>query len=178
MEAAIHGVLSKLDQYSNYISPEDLGQFKTSVENQFGGIGIQVDLRGGHIVVISPSWAAPPIAPACRPVIRSWPSKGNRPTICAPFKMSSTSSRASLARRSRLPRAVPSTGKRRTFSLERELVHLETVMGDQRKSDDSWDFMLDHDRKIGYIRITSFSRDTEQDLTKALDELKRENVAA
>ncbi len=71
---------------------------------------------------------------------------------------------------------TPSTGERRTLSLERELVHLETVMGDQRKGDDAWDFMLDHQRKIGYIRITSFSRDTEHDLAKALEELKRENV--
>ena len=45
MEAAIHGVLSKLDPYSNYISPEDIGRFKTSVENQFGGIGIQIGDR-------------------------------------------------------------------------------------------------------------------------------------
>ena len=26
------------------------------------------------------------------------------------------------------------------------------MLGDRRKADDSWDFMLDHDKKIGYIR--------------------------
>ena len=30
MEAAIHGVLSKLDPYSNYISPDDISRFKTT----------------------------------------------------------------------------------------------------------------------------------------------------
>ena len=44
MEAAIHGVLSKLDPYSNYISPEEISRFKTSVESQFGGIGIQIGM--------------------------------------------------------------------------------------------------------------------------------------
>ena len=39
-------------------------------------------------------------------------------------------------------------------------------MGDQRKEDDTWDFMLDHERKIGYIRITGFGRDTEEELTR------------
>ncbi len=45
IEAAIRGMLSKLDPYSNYISPEDIDRFKTSVESQFGGIGIQIDME-------------------------------------------------------------------------------------------------------------------------------------
>lgn len=44
MEAAIQGMLRKLDPYSNYISPENLRAFSDSVEQQFGGIGIQVTL--------------------------------------------------------------------------------------------------------------------------------------
>lgn len=176
MEAAIHGVLSKLDQYSNYISPEDLGQFKTSVENQFGGIGIQVDLRGGHIVVISPIVGSPAYRAGMQAgdqivAIESKSTDDLRTIQDVVDKL-----KGEPGTKVTITTRRPSTGKRRTFSLERELVHLETVMGDQRKPDDSWDFMLDHDRKIGYIRITSFSRDTEQDLTKALDELKRENV--
>ena len=34
------------------------------------------------------------------------------------------------------------------------------MLGDRRKADDAWDFMLDHDKHIGYIRLTAFSRDT------------------
>src|SRR3569833_2072017 len=34
MEAAIRGVLEKLDPYSNYISPEEISRFKTSVDSQ------------------------------------------------------------------------------------------------------------------------------------------------
>jgi carboxyl-terminal processing protease len=40
MEAAIQGVLNKLDPYSNYISPDEISRFKSTVESQFGGIGI------------------------------------------------------------------------------------------------------------------------------------------
>ena len=46
IEAAIKGVLDKLDPYSNYISPDEIGRFKSSVESQFGGIGIQIGDRG------------------------------------------------------------------------------------------------------------------------------------
>ena len=59
MEAAIRGVLDKLDPYSNYISPDELGRFKTSVENQFGGIGIQITMDGGLLRVLSPIVGSP-----------------------------------------------------------------------------------------------------------------------
>ena len=59
MEAAIRGVLDKLDPYSNYISPDELGRFKTSVENQFGGIGIQITMDGGQLHVLSPIVGSP-----------------------------------------------------------------------------------------------------------------------
>ncbi len=37
--------------------------------------------------------------------------------------------------------------------------------------------MFDHERHIGYIRVTAFSRETAQDLKKALDELKAQGHA-
>ena len=40
-----------------------------------------------------------------------------------------------------------------TVTLTREMIHVETVMGDHRGLDDRWDFMLDHDKKIGYVRV-------------------------
>src|SRR5262249_36495422 len=44
MEAAIKGVMSKLDPYSNYIGRDEADRFKDTVENQFGGIGIQITI--------------------------------------------------------------------------------------------------------------------------------------
>ena len=59
MEAAIKGMLSKLDPYSNYISPEELGSFRTTVENQFGGVGIQIAVEDGQLRIISPLVGTP-----------------------------------------------------------------------------------------------------------------------
>jgi carboxyl-terminal processing protease len=63
-------------------------------------------------------------------------------------------------------------GKQETVTVNRELIHVDTVLGDHRKNDDNWDFMLDADKHIGYIRITTFSRDTAQDLKRAMQDLK------
>ena len=55
-----------------------------------------------------------------------------------------------------------------TVTVTREVIHVDTVLGDHRKADDSWDFMLDPEKRIGYIRVTTFSRDTADDLKKAI----------
>ena len=47
----------------------------------------------------------------------------------------------------------PARAEKETVTITREMIHVETVLGDRRKADDSWDFMLDHDKHIGYIRI-------------------------
>ena len=46
LEAALRGMLVELDPYSSYISPEELAQFNQSVDQEFGGIGIQVQKIG------------------------------------------------------------------------------------------------------------------------------------
>ena len=59
MEAAIAGLLSKLDDYSQYIPPQELDEFQKHVTNQFGGIGIQVGLERGRLTIISPLVGTP-----------------------------------------------------------------------------------------------------------------------
>jgi carboxyl-terminal processing protease len=51
-----------------------------------------------------------------------------------------------------------------------------SVLGDHRKPDDQWDFMLDKDKKIGYVRISGFIQSTADELKKALDELKEQGM--
>ena len=61
VEAAIEGVLSKLDTYSDYIAPDDVDAFRQEMESEFGGIGIQIGGKGrnGPIVVITPLVGTP-----------------------------------------------------------------------------------------------------------------------
>jgi len=59
LEAAIEGMLTKLDVHSQYITPEELSSFKTSVESQFGGIGIQITTIDGLLAVATPLYGTP-----------------------------------------------------------------------------------------------------------------------
>ena len=55
-DAAVRGMLSELDPYSSYISPDQVDRFEQSVEQEFGGIGIQVsvDPKTKRLTVLTP----------------------------------------------------------------------------------------------------------------------------
>ena len=59
IEAAIRGVLRDLDPYSAYIGPKQLDGFRTSVQGNFGGIGIQIAVENGRLQVLSPLVGTP-----------------------------------------------------------------------------------------------------------------------
>ena len=49
-------------------------------------------------------------------------------------------------------------------------------MGDHRDDHDKWDFMFDAQQRIGYVRITAFSRETLQEVERALETLKKQKM--
>ncbi len=175
MEAAIQGVLSKLDPYSNYISPDDISRFKTTVESQFGGIGIQIGMEDGQLKVMSPLIGTPAYRAGLESgdtilEIDGKSTEGIHRDDAVRLLKGEPGTKVSL-----VVQHVGSTDKQ-SVTITREWVHVETVLGDHRNSDDSWDFMLDHDKHIGYIRLSAFSRDTAQDLKKALAELQKQGL--
>jgi carboxyl-terminal processing protease len=65
----------------------------------------------------------------------------------------------------------PGDNTTRTFEMQRAPVVQETVLGMRRKEDGSWDPWLDTDRKLAYVRIEHFSRDTAHELAAVLARL-------
>lgn len=170
MEAAIRGVISKLDPYSNYIAPEDLERFKTGVESEFGGIGIQVSTRDGHLVVTSPLFGTPAyeagiIAGDRITHIEGEETKGISIDDAVKKLKGPTGTEVTMTI------YHPSTFTSEEVSVRREMVQIETVLGDERLEGGNWDFMFDHADKIGYVRVSAFSRHTADDLHKAITQL-------
>ena len=172
LEAAIDGVLKKLDPYSNYIAPEELADFKVEVENEFGGIGIKIAKDDdGQLLVISPiagtpAYAAKIIAGDVIREIDGQPTK--------PMSISDAANllKGRLETEVRLKVFHPLSGTTDDIVLTRQVIKVETVLGDRRKPDDSWQFMYDTNAKIGYIRITAFGRETAEDLQETLEDLR------
>lgn len=170
IDAAIQGMVSRLDPYSHYVRPEELDQFRKGIEREFIGIGIQVAERDGRLQIISPLHGTP----AWRAGLRA----GDQI-----LQINDTSTRdLSLVDAMRLMSGEVGSevqisvlhlneGQAETVTLKRELIQEPTVLGYRRLAAGEWDYFCDLSAKIGYIRITSFSRKTADDLSQTLQQL-------
>lgn len=176
MEAAIKGILTKLDPYSSYINPDEIGSFRTEVEHQFGGIGIQITPdENGQLKVSSPLVGTPAYKAGVLAGDRIVKIEGT-PTKELTLDQAVKKLKGEIGTSVTFTVEHPHGAGTETFTIRRDVIHVDTVMGDSRKPDDSWQFMLDPNKRIGYIRVSMFSRDTAADLQKALEELQKEKV--
>lgn len=175
LEAAIEGALKKLDPYSNYIAPDELDNFKVEVDNEFGGIGIQISQRNGQLQVISPLVGTPAyksgiVAGDLILAIEGSPTKDM--TIADAIKLMKGHAGTDVA----LTVFHPLTSSTEEIKLTREVIKVETVLGDQRNPDDTWKYMYDDVAKIGYIRLTTFGRETARDMKRTLTDLVKQGM--
>jgi len=175
MEAAIEGLLSKLDAYSDYIPPDELETFKSGVESEFGGIGIQIGMEDGQLTVISPIFGSP--------AYRAGVLAGDRIVQIGDKSTEGLSLDEAVRRlKGKVGTSVTMSvmhahnAQEQTVTLEREMIQIDTVLGERRRDDDTWDFMYDPQEKIGYIRLVAFGRDTADKLTEALEELQNQGL--
>lgn len=175
LKAAIRGVMSKLDPYSNYIPPDEIAHFKESLESEFGGIGLQVGDDQGAIKVISPIVGAPAYKAGVRAGDRIVEVDGKS---TRGMSLSDVTGLLKGKVGTEVTFSVVRVGDTKPVQIKvkREIIQVETVMGDRRNSDDSWDFFIDHDRKVAYIRMTAFSRDTTRLLRQALDRAQADGM--
>ena len=176
MEAAIQGVISKLDQHSNYIAPDELEGFRTDVESEFGGIGIHVSKedKDAWLRVLSPI--------AGSPAYRAGILAGDVITRIEDSATNEMEMKEAVSRiKGKLGTEITITvrhldGTTEEIDIERQIVRVETVLGDERNDDASWDFMLDDEKKIAYVRVTAFARHTTSELRKVLVKLKSQEM--
>lgn len=176
MEAAIRGVISKLDPYSNYIAPEDLDRFRTGVENEFGGIGIQLSTRDGELVITSPLVGTPAYEAGIIAGDRVTHIEGES-TEGLNIDEAVKKLKGPVGTSVTMTVYHPSTFTSEEVKIRREIVQIETVLGDERLENAQWDFMYDHQHKLGYIRVSAFSRHTAEGLRSAIDGLLQNGMS-
>ena len=177
MEAAIQGMLRHLDQYSSFIPPPDVRRFTQIVEQEFGGIGITVNWLGpGRLTVVSPL----PGTPAYRAGIRA-----GDVIVEVEGETTENLSLTDAVKKLQGPVGRPVVIKivhpgedsaPQEIRLVRQLIKAPTVLGDRYSDKDEWEFMYDDEEKIGYIRLSHFSRFTAQEVKAALDDVFERNV--
>ncbi|MGD0463120.1 MAG: S41 family peptidase [Tepidisphaeraceae bacterium] len=171
------GAFAKLDLFTTVVWPYDVEELEKTTEGEFGGVGIQIEMDdAGNIEVVQPLPGTPAFRAGVRPGdiitrINGKNAKGLSLDGAVKIITGAPDTTVTLTLRSL-------SGAVKNFALQREMIKVASIKGCTPTSNGRWNYMLDPDQKIGYIRITSFSKTTAEDLGKALDQLKDQNARA
>lgn len=166
IHGALHGMLNTLDPHSEFLEPRKYEDLKSDTEGKFGGIGIQVGLRGGALTVIAPIEDSPAFQAGILSGDRIIKIEGKTTE-----KMSLTDAvdvlRGEPGTQVTITILRPSSGETRDHTLTRGDIKVDTV----RDIDGRREFPLGPDG-IGYIRINQFGGQTRSELDAALARLE------
>jgi carboxyl-terminal processing protease len=159
MSSAIRGMVGELDPHSSFMDADEFEELKIATEGNYSGIGVEVTLDAGAIVVISPL----DNSPAARAGIRT----GDRIIAVDGKPVDGSALPESVARIRGEPGTVVNLDVGRQsapaplrFSIERAVVSVHSVRSE----------MLEPG--YGYLRISQFSDTTGPDFDKALEALQ------
>jgi carboxyl-terminal processing protease len=191
IDYALQRMLSHLDPYTTYVDPETLARFDQETGGVFIGVGIQIrkDTTTDMLQVITPIYGSPAYKAGIQEgdiitkVTRYFDDDGK--PLPKPEEISTKGLPLSDAVKKILgtPKTkVKLTVQRDTeekpleFEITRTRIDTETVLGIKRKSDDTWDYMIDPETKIAYIRLTQFQQRSAGDMTKVMTDLNKQGI--
>ncbi len=168
------GALATLDPFSSMIWPGDVAEFTKATQGEFSGIGIQIQPEeNGDLRVVRPL----PDGPAIRAGIKAGDvvariggksAKGITSDEAVRNITGPTGTTVTLSIRS-------PDGTTRELTVKRAKIKVESVEGYSREKTDTgsekWNYYIDPENKIAYMRITSFSGFTVKELQAAIDNM-------
>ncbi len=172
--------LGALDPYTVIVWPKEVQDFEQMMTNEFTGIGIEISKVQGLLTVSSllvdtPAFNSNLDAGDIIEKVEGAPTK-DMTLFCAAKKIKGpVGTKVTLTvRRPSNDKAVED--KVFDITITRDTIVVPTVRGWQRTKEGKWLYMIDPEKKIGYVRLTSFSSDTAPGLEAVLQELENEGL--
>ncbi|MCP4599482.1 MAG: S41 family peptidase [Proteobacteria bacterium] len=158
---AIKGMIHTLDPHSTFLLPDEFEMLEADTKGRFGGVGVEVGIKGSVLTVIVPISGSPAERAGIQP--------GDQ-IVAIEGKPTQTMSIENVAR---LIRGEPGTkvtitlqrqGKDKPFDLTitREIIHVESVRAELLTPGFPW------------IRVQAFQDGTTAEVREAIDRLTRE----
>jgi len=164
LQAAIRGMVSSLDPYSAYLDGDEYDEIKISSSGQYSGVGIEVSMQDGQVVVVAPFEGSPAAEAGIRSgdVIAAIDGVAVNITTLADTigRMRGKEGTAVKIEILREGRTEPLQ-----FTLRRSRVQLRSVKAEMPEAG------------FGYVRIAQFSETTGDELINALRSLRKSNGA-
>lgn len=171
LQGAIDGMMSSLDPYSTYFPKEQLGDFDRAVYGQFPGIGVTLsqDPVTNAIIVVSPFEDSPALKAGIYAGDRILKVNGESVDGMA---LKDLQLKLAPAAGTQIGLTIQHEGDDAPtdVSVTRSVIQIHSVRGVHRIGTGTadWDYLIDPDHRIAYVRITNFMENTAEELDKAL----------
>jgi carboxyl-terminal processing protease len=167
--------LSALDPYTVLVWPKQVEDFEKIMTNEFTGIGIEISKEKGLLTVSSllpdtPAYNSGLDAEDVIEDINGVETK-DMSLSCA---VKNITGPAGTKVRLTIRRA--GEDGTRDITITRAKITVPTIRGWKRDETGKWRYMIDENKKIGYVHITSFSEKTASDLEDVLKQLEAEGL--
>ncbi|WP_394234705.1 S41 family peptidase [Niallia oryzisoli] len=167
VEGAIQGMLTKLDDpYSVYMDKEKAKQFSQALDSSFEGIGAEVSMVDGKIVIVAPFKDSPAEKAGIKPNDQILKVDGQSVDGLDLYE-------ATLKIRGEKGTTVKLEIMRQglndpiIISVKRDEIPQITVHSKIKEQDN---------KSVGYLEVTSFSEDTATEFKKQLNQLEEKNI--
>jgi carboxyl-terminal processing protease len=175
LHGAIQGMIESLgDPYTDYLPADKLAELERQMEGKLTGIGAQLDMREGQIVVVTPLEGSPALKAGIQPgdVILEIDNQTTTNTkLDAAVKriVGDAGTKVQL----KVRRA---SGEEADLTIVRGPIVLRSVMGYARDADGAWNYMLDREQKIGYLAVKQFGPRTAEEIKEAITTLQKDGL--
>ena len=188
---SLHSMLGKLDKHTDYIDKETIGRLQQDISGTFTGIGVQIKKNNikNQLQVVTPIKGSPAYKAGLQAgdvittIVREVASDGkplpNPETISTKGMTTDQAVKKILGKEGTKVKLIierEGVEKPLEFTLIRGKIEVESVLGHKRKKDDSWDYVIDPENRICYVRLTQFSKYTYRDLEKTMKKLAKAGI--
>lgn len=166
---AINGMVEALDDpFTVYVPALDSGDFEKDLIGEYVGIGAQVTIQDGYLTIVTPLDGSPALKAGVRAgdkvvEIEGESTLGKTVEDCIDLLMGEPGIPVNVT--------IEREGERLPVEITRERINTVQVKGIHRLGENDWQFMLDPEKRIGYIWLTQFTPGCADEVKEALDSL-------
>ena len=173
-EGAMDGMVGRLDPYSGYTPPAEYNHFQETMDGEFGGIGIivEVNQETGQLTILSPLVGTPAYKAGLKSGDVILAIDGTE-IEKLPLPDSVKLMRGEVGTLVRVRVQHENRPEPVEYELARAKIPIESVLGDARRRDGTWVFRLVDRPNLGYIRIVNFAERTADELRAAIKSVRQ-----
>jgi carboxyl-terminal processing protease len=162
VEGAIKGMLTTLDPHSGYLDPDYYQDLQVQTKGEFGGLGIEITVKDGLLMVVSPMEGSPAEKVGIKPGDVIIKIEGR---YTKDFTLVDAVKKLRGPKGSTIKIAVQRKGHRDfiDYVLQRDVIQVKSV---------KFRYLGDG---FGYIRISQFMEKTTDDILNALAKIREQN---